>query len=143
MNRIGPSKKHDVLVREQADIQSRSTSGYVMQDKPEPAVAYILNRGEYDQRKEKVTPATPAFLPPFPDDLPHNRLGFAKWLLSPRIRSPCALPSIAFGQIFGTGLVKTAGDFGVTGDLPSIKHCSIGSPSISANRVGTSSGCSK
>src|SRR5262249_41263858 len=105
------SKKHEALVREQADIQARSTSGYVMQDKPDKAVAYILNRGEYDQRKEQVTPGTPAFLPPFTDDLPRNRLGFAKWLLRPNHPLTARVTVNRFwSEIFGTGLVKTAGD---------------------------------
>ncbi len=81
------SKNHERLVREQADIKARSTTGYVMQERSESPIAYVLNRGQYDQRKEKVTPGTPAMLPPFPADLPRSRLGFAKWLLRPSIRS--------------------------------------------------------
>ncbi len=113
------SKNHETLVREQADIQARSTSGYVMQDKPDKAVAYILNRGEYDQRKDEVAPATPAFLPSFADDLPRNRLGLAKWLLRPENPLTARVTVNRFwSEVFGNGLVKTAGDFGVTGDLP-------------------------
>ncbi len=116
----GLSKKHEALVREQADMQARATSGYVMQEKPESPVAYILNRGEYDQRKDQVPAATPAFLPPFPADLPHNRLGFAKWLLRPENPLTARVTVNRFwSEIFGTGLVKTAGDFGVSGELPS------------------------
>jgi mono/diheme cytochrome c family protein len=114
------SKRRDDLTREQADIQARATSGYVMQEKPEAPVAYILNRGEYDQRKEKVAPGTPAMLPPFPADLPHNRLGLAKWLLRPEHPLTARVTVNRFwSELFGTGLVRSAGDFGVSGELPS------------------------
>jgi hypothetical protein len=114
------SKKRDELTREQADIQARSTTGYVMQEKPEAPVAFILNRGEYDQRKDQVSPGTPAMLPPFPAHLPHNRLGLAKWLLRPEHPLTARVTvNRLWSELFGTGLVKTAGDFGVSGELPS------------------------
>ena len=46
------------------------------------AHAHILSRGDYTARLEKVTPDTPATLPPMAD-LPRNRLGLAKWLTAP------------------------------------------------------------
>jgi hypothetical protein len=114
------SEKHEALVREQADMQARSTAGYVMAERTEPPVAFVLNRGEYDQRKDQVSPATPAMLPAFPPDLPHNRLGFAKWLLQPNQPLTTRVTvNRLWSEIFGTGLVKTAGDFGVSGELPS------------------------
>ena len=114
------TKHRETLVREQSDIRARSTTGYVMQDRPDPPVAYVLNRGEYDQRKEQVSPATPAMLPPFPADFPHNRLGLAKWLLRPENPLTARVTVNRFwSEVFGTGLVKTAGDFGVAGELPS------------------------
>jgi hypothetical protein len=114
------AKKHEALTREQADIQARSTTGYVMQEKPEAPIAFVLNRGEYDQRKDKVLPGTPAMLPTFPSDLPHNRLGLAKWLLRPEHPLTARVTVNRFwSEVFGTGLVKTAGDFGVSGELPS------------------------
>ena len=91
-----------------------------MQDRPDPPIAYVLNRGEYDQRKDKVSPGTPAMLPPFPADLPRNRLGLAKWLLRPEHPLTARVTVNRFwSEVFGTGLVKTAGDFGVSGELPS------------------------
>jgi hypothetical protein len=114
------SKKHQALVREQAEMQARSTSGYVMQERTEAPIAFVLNRGEYDQRKDQVAPGTPAMLPPFPADLPHNRLGFARWLLRPEHPLTARVTVNRFwSEVFGTGLVKTAGDFGVSGELPS------------------------
>jgi hypothetical protein len=114
------TNQHEALARDQAAMQSRSTVGYVMQEKPDQPTAFVLNRGEYDQRKEQVSPDTPAMLPPFPADLPRNRLGFAKWLLRPEHPLTARVTVNRFWQeVFGTGLVRTAGDFGLSGELPS------------------------
>ena len=53
-------EKMNALQREQEDIKARSTTGYVMQERESRPIAYVLNRGEYDQRKEKVSAVTPA-----------------------------------------------------------------------------------
>jgi len=112
--------EYDALAREQTDIQARGTVAHVMQEKPESPMAFVLNRGEYDQRRDQVAPATPAFLPPYPADLPRNRLGFAQWLVRPEHPLMARVTVNRFWQeLFGTGLVKTSGDFGVTGELPS------------------------
>jgi hypothetical protein len=67
-----------------------------------------------------VTPDTPEILPAFPDDYPRNRLGLARWLLLPDQPLPARVTVNRFWQeVFGTGIVKTAGDFGVSGELPS------------------------
>lgn len=108
------------LEREQADLKSRGTIAHVMQEKPEAPMAYVLFRGEYDKRRDQVSADTPDVLPPFPADAPRNRLGFARWLLQPDQPLTARVTVNRFWQeVFGTGLVKTAGDFGVTGELPS------------------------
>jgi hypothetical protein len=110
----------DTRRKEQAEIKSRGTIAHVMQEREEPATAFVLHRGEYDQRLEQVTPGTPAVLPSFPDELPRNRLGFAKWLLLPEQPLTARVTVNRFWQeVFGTGIVKTTGDFGVSGELPS------------------------
>ena len=76
--------------------------------------------GAYDQRRDPVTPGTPAALPPMPADFPRTRLGFAKWLLLPENPLPARVTVNRFWQeIFGSGIVRTTGDFGITGELPS------------------------
>jgi len=108
------------LEKEQMEIKSRGTEALVMQDKKEPAVAYVLYRGEYDKRREQVHPATPSALPPMPKDFPDNRLGFARWLMLPENPLPARVTVNRFwSEIFGTGIVRTTGDFGVTGEMPS------------------------
>ena len=83
-------------------------------------MAYLLHRGEYDKRRDPVKPDTPGALPPMPDDLPRNRLGLARWLIRPEHPLTARVVVNRFWQeVFGNGLVRTAGDFGVTGELPS------------------------
>jgi hypothetical protein len=108
------------LEREQKAIRARGTVAYVMHEKSDPALAYILFRGDYDKRRDAVKPDTPRALPPMSADLPHNRLGFAQWLLRPEHPLTARVTVNRFWQeLFGTGIVRTAGDFGVTGEPPS------------------------
>jgi hypothetical protein len=113
-------QQFDDLANDDVVIRQRGTVAHVMQERTEPAQAFVLNRGEYDQRLDEVSSGTPEMLPPFPSDLPRNRLGFAKWLLMPNHPLTARVVVNRFWQeIFGVGLVSTAGDFGVTGQLPS------------------------
>ncbi len=108
------------LEGEEGAIKSKGTIAHVMQEKSEPAMAYILFRGEYDKRRDPVKPQTPAALPAMPADYPTNRLGFARWLLRAEHPLTARVTVNRFWQeVFGTGLVRTAGDFGISGELPS------------------------
>jgi hypothetical protein len=91
-----------------------------MQERSEPAMAHVLFRGEYDERRDEVTPDTPDIFTPMLEGAPKNRLGFAQWLLEPEHPLTARVTVNRFWQeVFGTGLVRTAGDFGVAGELPS------------------------
>jgi hypothetical protein len=108
------------LEQEQNAIRQRSTVAHVQQERDTPPTAYVLFRGEYDQRREQVQPDTPNVLPPMPSDLAGNRLGFAQWLLLPEHPLTARVTVNRFWQeVFGTGLVETSEDFGITGELPS------------------------
>lgn len=86
-------------------------------DKPRETA--ILERGEYLKPKEKVTFATPAFLPPLPPGASSNRLGFAQWLVMPEHPLTARVQVNRIWQhYFGTGIVKTAEDFGVQSEYP-------------------------
>ena len=112
--------KSATLEREQAEIRARGTLTHVMQEKNEMPQAYILYRGEYDKRRDAVKPATPAVLPAWPEELPRNRLGLAQWLLRADHPLTARVTVNRFWQeVFGTGIVRTSGDFGATGELPS------------------------
>ena len=94
----------------------------VMQERPpgQERKTFVHHRGEFLQTEEAVTPGVPAFLPPLPDNAPKNRLAVAKWLVSPA--NPLTGRVIMNRQweaLFGRGIVRTTGDFGYQGDLPS------------------------
>lgn len=112
--------KQNSLDQEDKAIRARGTVAHVMSERNEEPTAFVLFRGDYDKRKDQVKAKTPAVLPPMGEDLPRNRLGLAKWLLAPEHPLTARVNVNRFWQeIFGTGLVKTAGDFGVSGELPS------------------------
>ncbi|HUQ72397.1 MAG TPA: DUF1553 domain-containing protein [Planctomycetaceae bacterium] len=108
------------LEREQSDIKARGTIAHVMNEKTDPAMAHILFRGEYDKRRDEVKADTPDILPQYPADVAKSRLGLAQWLLQPDHPLTARVTVNRYWQeVFGTGLVRTSGDFGVTGELPS------------------------
>ncbi len=90
-----------------------------MRELPEPKKAYILFRGEYNQRRDEVTANTPAVLPQLPESSPRNRLGLAQWLMDPKhpLTSRVTVNRI-WQSIFGRGLVRTSEDFGNQGARP-------------------------
>ncbi len=105
---------------EEVGFKARGTTAPISVEKPTPPEAYILKRGEYDKRGEKVTAGTPQALPPMGKELPKNRLGFAKWLLAKEHPLTARVTVNRFWQeLYGQGLVRTSGDFGITGELPS------------------------
>ena len=82
--------------------------------------AYVLERGQYDHPGKRVVARVPAALPPMPADAPNNRLGLARWLLLPEHPLTARVTANRFwSEIFGVGLVRTAHDFGSTGEAPS------------------------
>ena len=108
------------LEREESSIRSRGTEAHVMNERDEPASAFVLHRGEYDQRREEVAAETPAILPAMDPDAPRDRLGLARWLMRPDHPLTARVTvNRAWQEVFGQGLVASAGDFGITGQLPS------------------------
>ena len=108
------------LEGEQAAIRTRGTIAHVMHEKPEMPKAFVLSRGDYDKRLDEVQPGTPQALPAFPEGAPRNRLGLAQWLLMSDHPLTSRVTVNRFWQeVFGTGLVRSSGDFGITGELPS------------------------
>jgi hypothetical protein len=107
------------LKDEERDLKRQIPETLVMEELDKPRQAYIFIRGLYKNRGEDVSPATPAVLPPMAADLPRNRLGLAKWLVSGQhpLTARVVVNRI-WQQYFGTGLVRTAEDFGIRGELP-------------------------
>jgi Protein of unknown function (DUF1553) len=108
------------LKRRKAALEITFPSVMVMQELPEQRPTFVLRRGAYDAPGEKVERGIPAVLPPMPADFPNNRLGFAKWLVSPNNPLTARVTVNRFWQmLFGAGLVRTVEDFGTQGESPS------------------------
>lgn len=108
------------LEQEGRDIRQRGSVAHIFKEKETEPTAYVLYRGEYDRRRDRVIAVTPEFLPPMAEELPRNRLGLARWLVSPQHPLTARVAVNRFWQeVFGTALVRTTGDFGVSGELPS------------------------
>jgi len=93
----------------------------VMKDSSRRRPTYILKRGVYDAHGDQVSFDLPEAILPF-DSAKYgsNRLGLARWLFDER--NPLTARVFVnrmWQEVFGRGLVKTAGDFGMQGDLPS------------------------
>ena len=89
-----------------------------MQEMETPRQNFILNRGEYDNRGDEVTPGAPSFLSEDPDAVT-NRLELAEWLVSKD--NPLTSRVIAnrmWHLFFGRGIVASLEDFGSQGSPP-------------------------
>jgi hypothetical protein len=105
---------------ERAKIEAQIPNTMVMQEMPAPRDTFVLVRGQYDKKGEKVTAGVPVSLPPLPTGAPANRLGLARWLVSAEQPLTARVTVNRYWQmLFGTGLVKTPEDFGSQGDRPS------------------------
>lgn len=109
-----------VASKEKETLEKQIPTTLVFKERADARPAFLLKRGEYDKKGDKVERDTPGFLPPFPKDLPKNRLGFAKWLVDRQHPLTARVAVNRFWQqFFGMGLVKTAEDFGSQGETPS------------------------
>ncbi len=107
-------------VKRRAEVAASIPTAMVMSEMAKPRDTFVLMRGQYDVKGEKVTAGVPEFLPPLPEDAPRNRLGLARWLVDPGhpLTSRVAVNRL-WQTVFGVGLVKTSEDFGTQGEAPS------------------------
>jgi mono/diheme cytochrome c family protein len=110
----------DALLAEFEAVKARSKVTLVAEEqKGQVPFAHILIRGQYDHKGDKVKAAVPAVLPPLPAGAPANRLGLALWLTHPDHPLTARVNVNRFwAEVFGQGLVPTAGEFGITGEPP-------------------------
>ncbi|HVX64661.1 MAG TPA: DUF1549 domain-containing protein, partial [Pirellulales bacterium] len=104
------------LKKQIAAAEDESPTTLVMEEMTQPRATFILMRGAYDKPGEQVAAATPAVLPAMDESLPRNRLGLARWLVSPQNPLTARVTVNRFWQqLFGSGLVRTSEDFGSQG----------------------------
>ena len=87
----------------------------------EPRETKVLHRGEFLSPTDAVAPTGPAILPPIKPrtGTRPDRLDLARWLVSPENPlTPRVIANQFWLHLFGEGLVRTPGDFGVRGEKP-------------------------
>lgn len=91
----------------------------VLAEREKPRDTRILLRGVWDKKGEQVKPGIPTALTPWVADAPRNRLGLARWLVSPdNPLTARVLVNHCWQLLFGAGLVRTPDDFGLQGERP-------------------------
>ena len=120
---FAPLRKEIAEIEAELDSLRKSmASTMIMAEQPNPRETYVLTRGQYDQpdKSQKVEPGVPSVLPALPKDAPPNRLALARWLVDPQHPLTARVTVNRYWQrFFGTGIVKTAEDFGSQGEWPS------------------------
>lgn len=93
----------------------------VMGDSNKPRPTYILNRGSYDAPSTvEVKPTALESIMPFDTTkYARNRLGLAGWTVNKKNPLTARVfVNFIWQEIFGKGIVKTSGDYGLQGELP-------------------------
>ena len=117
--KLTPIARVDELKKQLAGYRNDQIPRVMVMSDSKPRQTAILTRGEYLKPAEKVSFSTPSFLPPVPKGSPTNRLGLARWLVSPEHPLTARVQVNRMWQhIFGTGIVKTPEDFGVQSEYP-------------------------
>ncbi len=108
------------LRKDKDDLMEAIPDTMVMDELEKPRDTFIFMRGNFQSKGEKVTAGTPACWPPLPTNQPTNRLSLARWLVATNQPLTARVTVNRYwGMLFGTGLVKTANDFGSQGERPS------------------------
>jgi hypothetical protein len=93
----------------------------VMGERDSLRKTFILSRGVYNMPTTEVQPeAIPAVMKFEENKFQRNRIGLAQWTVDKR--NPLTARVFVnqlWQEIFGRGLLKTSGDFGMQGELPS------------------------
>ncbi len=101
------------------DYNEGIVQSFIFRDLDKPRESFVMLRGAYDKPGERVFRDVPAVLPPLRQTNSPNRLTLAEWLVNDENPLTARVTVNRFWQqFFGTGLVKTADDFGSQGEPP-------------------------
>ncbi|HWD38122.1 MAG TPA: DUF1553 domain-containing protein [Fimbriimonas sp.] len=107
------------VVKKKDDLDSKITTVMIMKEMPKPRDCFVLIRGQYDHHGPKVTANVPVAFPPLPKGVPNNRLGLAKWIVSPDNPLTARVTvNRMWERLFGEGIVETSEDFGTRSSFP-------------------------
>jgi cytochrome c553 len=108
------------LRKKREQVNDAIPTSFVWRDMDKPRESFVMTRGQYDKRGERVTRGVPAVFPPLANTNNPTRLDLARWLLAPENPLTARVTVNRFWQqFFGTGLVKSSDDFGTQGETPS------------------------
>ena len=71
---LGARERLGKLRQEKDELMAQIPDTMVMEEAEKPRDTFVLVRGSYQNKGEKVNPGTPACWPPLPKDQPVNRL---------------------------------------------------------------------
>lgn len=113
------AKRIEDLNAEKKAVEGAIPTSLVMAEMEKPRETFVLIRGAYDKKGDKVEPGVPNAVMPMHESLPKNRLGLAKWLVDPQHPLTARVSVNRYWQqLFGVGIVKTSEDFGSQGESP-------------------------
>ncbi len=108
------------LLQEEKNIKRRGSATLIMKEKPGPAFAHLLNRGDYSDPRDKVYANIPEIFQTTPsDNSKKSRLHLANWITSEEnpLTARVTVNRLWY-YFFGRGIVETTEDFGIMGARP-------------------------
>jgi Protein of unknown function (DUF1553)/Protein of unknown function (DUF1549)/Concanavalin A-like lectin/glucanases superfamily/Planctomycete cytochrome C len=113
-------KKISEVKKEKSAVHESYPAVMVLREMNPPRETFVLKRGQYDQPTDKVVSKAPAVMLKPESESPNDRLTLARWIASDANPLTARVTMNRWWQnYFGTGIVKTVEDFGLTGDAPS------------------------
>ncbi|WP_182870188.1 PSD1 and planctomycete cytochrome C domain-containing protein [Stieleria mannarensis] len=115
------AKKRDSAKKQLADLknQAKPRKVMVLAEREKPRETHILVRGVWDAKGETVQRAVLPSVLDWPATQATSRLDLARWIVDSENPLTARVAVNHLWQImFGQGLVRTPGDFGLQGELP-------------------------